>query len=211
MNDRRISRQFGRWPGLAVARDRAVDQFRIEIAQAGVVQLQAPHHAGAEILDQNIGGRDQSANDLDPVGRFQIEHQALLADIELAERSAAIVAHRRPRAHRLAFGGFDLDDLRAQVGQHPRAMRSGDRGREIEHAKAVVAPCQITLIVIAYGHKAPRLRGSLVSSAGATLDGAARTGKTAVRNEPANTAHFIQRKLDPFLHSPCQGWNEDTF
>ena len=32
MDDRRIGRQFGRRPGLAVAGDRAIDQFRIELA-----------------------------------------------------------------------------------------------------------------------------------------------------------------------------------
>ena len=105
--------------------------------QRAIIELQTPHHARAKILDQDIGGCDQPADDVDRVGRFQVEHEALLADIELAEGGAAAVAQRRPGPHRLAFGGLDLDDLRAHVGQHPRAMRAGDRGRKIEDAKAM--------------------------------------------------------------------------
>ena len=60
--------------------------------------------------------------------RFQVQHQALLADIKLAERGRAAVAHRRPGPHRLAFQRLDLDDLGAHVGQHSPAVGTRDRG-----------------------------------------------------------------------------------
>ena len=68
VDDRRIGRQFRRWPGLAVSGDRTIDQFRIEPFQRVVVELQPAHHAGAKILDQHVGARDQPADDLDPSG-----------------------------------------------------------------------------------------------------------------------------------------------
>src|SRR5205807_4785057 len=55
-------------------------------------------------------------------------------------------------AHRLAFGGLDLDNLRSHIGEHPRAMRPGDRGRKIEHPKPCKTLCQIALIVSGYCH-----------------------------------------------------------
>ena len=146
MNHRRIRGEFRRWTGLAVARDRAKDQPWVDVAERRVVQLQAPHHAGPKILHQNIRAHDQPTHGLHPLRRFQVEHQALLADIELTEHRAAAVAHRRADSHRLALGGFDLDDLGAHIGQHPRAVRAGDRGRKIEDAQALEAPCQIPLI-----------------------------------------------------------------
>ena len=69
--------------------------------------------------------------------RFQIEHETVLADIELAEGGAAEIAHRRTGPHRLAFRCLDLDDLRPHVGQHPRAMRAGNGGRKIQHAETL--------------------------------------------------------------------------
>jgi hypothetical protein len=152
VNHRRIGRQLRRRSGLAVSRDRAINQFWIRFMQRGVVELQSPHHARAEILDQHVRGRDEAADGLKPAGRFQIQHQAVLADIELAERGRAAIAHRRTGPHRLAFLGFDLDDLRPHVGQHPRAVGSGNRGREIEDAQTCEAACQIPLIVTGYGH-----------------------------------------------------------
>ena len=71
------------------------------------------------------------------VRRLQIEDEALLAGIELPEAGAGAVSQRRARAHHVAFGRLDLDHLGAEIGQQPGAMRTGDRRREIEHAKPV--------------------------------------------------------------------------
>ena len=64
MDHRRVGRQLGRGTGLAVARDRAIDQLWIDLAAAIIVEPQPAHHAGAEVLDQDIGGRDQPAHRL---------------------------------------------------------------------------------------------------------------------------------------------------
>ena len=117
-----------------------------------MVELQTSHHTGTKIFNENIGRRNEAANGFHALRRFQIEHTTVLADIELAERGAAVVAHGRTGSHRLAFSGFDLDDLRAHVGQHAGAMRPGNRGGEIEHPQAGKAPCQIPLIVFRYCH-----------------------------------------------------------
>ncbi len=64
VNHRRIGRQLGRRPGLAVSRDRAIDQLRVELTQRGMIELQSPHHAWPEILHQHVRGRDQPADRL---------------------------------------------------------------------------------------------------------------------------------------------------
>ena len=64
-----------------------------------MVELEAPHHAGTKVFDQHIGGSDEAADGLDAVRRFQIEHDAVLADVERTKRGAAAVANGQPRPH----------------------------------------------------------------------------------------------------------------
>ena len=67
---------------------------------------------------------------------LEVEHNALLAGVELAELAAGAITQRRPRAHHVALGRLDFDDLGAEVGEQPRAVRAGDRRREIEDPQA---------------------------------------------------------------------------
>jgi hypothetical protein len=92
-------------------------------------------------------------------------------------------------------------------------MRSGNRGRKIEHAKAVKAFCQITLIVGGYGHSqgSPSAAALWSLKRGETLNCEALTWKTGRPDRTATLAFYFERKLDPFLHSFTQGWNEDAF
>src|SRR5207302_7648933 len=90
-----------------------------------------------EILDHDNGGRDQPLDDLDRLRSLQVEDDALLPRVELAEGSAGAVAQRRARPHHVALGRFELDHLGAEIGQEPRAMRPGDRRREIDDPQAV--------------------------------------------------------------------------
>ena len=152
MDDRRVGRQLCRGPGLTVSGDRTIDQLRIELMQRAVVQLQSAHHPRSKIFDEDIATCDKPADNFDCVRRFQIENEALLADIELAEGGREAVADRRTGSHRLAFGGLYLDDLRTHVGKHPRAVWAGNRGREIEYTKTLKALCQNPLIVWRYRH-----------------------------------------------------------
>ncbi|MEY9236048.1 hypothetical protein ABIF68_004365 [Bradyrhizobium japonicum] len=148
MDHRRVGRQLRRGTGLAVARDRAIDQLWIDRAQAVVVEPQPVHHAGAKVLDQDIGGRGEPAHRLLALLGLEIEHDAFLADVELAEYGAAPLAQRRPGAHRLAAAGLDLDDLGAHVGKHPRTMGTGDGGRKIQDPEAREGLCRRPLMLI---------------------------------------------------------------
>ena len=128
MDHRCISRQFGRWPGLAISRDRTIDQFWIELLQHAVIKFQPSHHPRAKILHDDVGASDKPAEGIDGVRRFQIENETLLTGIELAEHGTETAAQRRAGSHRLPFSRFDLDNLRSHVGEHPRAMGTGNRG-----------------------------------------------------------------------------------
>jgi len=76
-------------------------------------------------------------HNLDRLGPLQVEDDALLAGVELAEGGAGAVAQRRARPHHVALGRLQLDHLGAEIGQKPRAMRPGDRRREIDDPHTV--------------------------------------------------------------------------
>src|SRR5208337_152716 len=53
--------------------------------------------------------------------------------VELAEAGAGAMAQRQAGSHHVAIRRLDLDDLGTEIGEHARAMRSGDRGGEIKN------------------------------------------------------------------------------
>src|SRR3977135_4607594 len=124
MDDRRVGRQLRRGPGLTVSGDRTIDQLWIKLSQRSVVQVQSPHDSGAKIFDQNIRFLPQPPDGVDGVRRFQVENDALLAEIELAEDGTKTIAQRRAGSHRLPFRRVDLDDLLAPVSPHSGAKRN---------------------------------------------------------------------------------------
>jgi len=67
-----MARHSGLWPGLAITRDRTVDDSRIDRAHGLISQSEPLHHAGAELLDQDIGLLKQGTQNIERVLRFQI-------------------------------------------------------------------------------------------------------------------------------------------
>ena len=132
MQDRRVTGPSGRNARLAVAGNRAVDDPRIDCRKGFVVEAQALHHAGTEVLRDHVGPGGEVQRELAAFRIFHVEHDALLARIEAAEIRAVAAAvgglpERLAAAHVVAFGGFDLDDLGAedpQAGACSRARQS---------------------------------------------------------------------------------------
>src|SRR5262249_62141016 len=105
--------------------------------ERGMAGPEALHDAGPEIFDDDIGGLDEPLDERTRFRPLQIEDGALLAGVELAEGTAGAVAQGRARAHHVAaVRRFELDDLRATIGEQPRAMRPGDRRREIDDPRS---------------------------------------------------------------------------
>jgi len=123
--------------GLTVAGDRAIDQTRVDLPQRFISETEALHDAGPEILDENVRGFDQAMYEPDRLRRFEIERDALLAGVELAEIGALAIAKRRAQAHLLALRRFNLDHFGADIGQQARAIGTGQHDGEIQHANAV--------------------------------------------------------------------------
>src|SRR6266542_12743 len=117
-------------PGLAEARDAAVDQPRVDGTQALVIDPQARLHVGAIVLDHDVRVPDQALEDRHALGLSQIQRHALLVAMQVLEVEAvAIPAHAVAAA---TAGHLDLDGVRAPVHELTHARRARARAREVE-------------------------------------------------------------------------------
>ena len=111
---------------------------RLDLAEDGVVKTKPLHHPWTEVLDENVGVGGEPTHRCDGSIAFEVEHDAFLAGVELAEVAAGAVAQWQSRAHHIACRRLDLDHLGTEVRHEACAVRAGNGGREIEHAQARV-------------------------------------------------------------------------
>ncbi len=131
--------------GLAEARDRAIDQARVDGLDAFVVQPVLAQAADLEVLDQDVALLRQLAHQLRPARRGDVQRHRQLVAVgrEVVGRLGGVVAGRilqigRPPGARVVAraGPFDLDDFRTQVGQVLGTPGARQHAGEIQHANA---------------------------------------------------------------------------
>src|SRR3546814_3781987 len=114
------------------ALETGIDQARIALADHGIVEAQALHRAGREILDQHVGLLEQPADDLMAFRRFEVDREAAFVAVEIAEiaeTEALEIARRITLRRRL-----DLDDFRTEISEDNPAGRPHHGVDEIKHA-----------------------------------------------------------------------------
>jgi hypothetical protein len=125
------------WPALAEAGDGGEDQTRVPLLEHfdGIAEL--VEHAGAEVLHQHIGPREQSVEHRAIRVQLEVERDRLLAPVHRREVGGLPVDEGQEVARFVARPGLlDLDHCRTQVGEHHRAERTGEDTREVEHDEA---------------------------------------------------------------------------
>jgi hypothetical protein len=93
--------------GVAISGDRAHDQLRIVLAQPLAREAEFVHRAGLQILQQNVGARDQPFQLCAAVLGGEVDHGGILAAL-----CRGVVA-----TGEIALGPLDLDDMGARIGQ----------------------------------------------------------------------------------------------
>src|SRR6201999_4653555 len=83
---------------LPEARDRAQDQTRIALVQLLPADAELGQHAGPEVLQHYVGAIDQVPEDLEIVGRLEVEHDAALVAVPQHEGRALALDERRRAA-----------------------------------------------------------------------------------------------------------------
>ena len=155
-----IARLGGVRAGLAIARDRAVDQPRVGRAQGRVVQPIFGQSSGFEVFHQNVGpcsqrpdrGLPVRAGDIHgdrqfvAVGRHEIGGQIGLLPtgvIQVGWPPAACIIPVRA-------GIFDLDDLGPQIAQQLRAGRPGQNPAQVQYGYSVQCACHAALPAVRF-------------------------------------------------------------
>ena len=102
---------------VAIAGDGADDQRRIVLAQPLAGEAELVHRAGLEVLQQHVGGGDQLLQLGAAFLGGEIDHRGFLAAVEPDEVAALALRRGVIAAGEIALRPFDLDDMRAGIGQ----------------------------------------------------------------------------------------------
>src|SRR5262249_28319379 len=99
------------------------------LADRSVVEAVALHHAGAVVLDENVGAFREVADGLRGRLIVDVHGERALAGVERGK--AGLRAH-----HLAALRLFHLDDFGAELREVEGSERTGDDVREIDHPHA---------------------------------------------------------------------------
>ena len=168
LGDQVVAGARGVRPGLAEARDRAIDQARIDRARRSVVEAVFREAADLVVLDQDVGAAGEPADEalagrgrqvegdraLRPVGREEIGGVGRLRACRVAQEGrppgTGVVAAAR---------ALDLDHVGAEIGQQLRGPRPGQDAAQIEHLEAGQGAAPRPRHGDPLGHDPPGLRG----------------------------------------------------
>src|SRR3989454_178043 len=130
---------------LAEARDAAVHEARVDLAQRLVVDAEAVLDVRAVVLDEDVSPRGQALEDLDATRVLEVERDRALVAVQVlkiesvaGEVVLALVLH--------------LDHLRAHLGELPDARRSGARAREVDQRVRLERQGPVRLPVVSSPH-----------------------------------------------------------
>ena len=128
-----VGRPGGPRPLAAVARQVQADKARVHRREGRMRQPQLAGLVAAQVVHHRVGALGQGMENTLPLGRLEVEREALLAAVEGLEEQAVVATEEMgPRLAGIVAAGaaracrrLDLDDLRAHVGHVQRTERSG--------------------------------------------------------------------------------------
>src|SRR6266436_7895022 len=125
-------------PGLSIARQPHHDGGRIELGELRVTEPQPFQYAGTKVLDHDVGPHRELSGQLAGARILQVQRDRLLvARLHRPPQRSALVQVAPAPQRVTAIRILDLDDLRAELGHHPRRERTGDQRAELQHFDAV--------------------------------------------------------------------------
>src|SRR2546427_794434 len=122
-------------PRLAEARDRAVDEPRVEPGERPVAKPELLHGPGPKVLEEDVALPDERPEDRLALRGLEVQGDALLVAVDGHEIRRLAAREGRPAPRVVALPRpFELDDLSAHVAQHHRAEGPGEDAGEIQDA-----------------------------------------------------------------------------
>ena len=116
------------------------DERWVEFQQYIGTETEPLERAGPEVLDQYVSLADQSQQQIEIVGRLQVESNRSLVPVDQLPPQPFAIARIPPRQSAqavAAIGSFDLDHVGAEVGEVTATVGAGQQGRQIDDAQAM--------------------------------------------------------------------------
>ena len=121
-------------PVLAEAGDAAIDDARVDLAQALIVDAELCLDVGTEVLDHDVGLLGEALEHFEALRVLQVQRHRPLVAVQILE-VRALPRAARLLASRILQQRVDLDDVGAPVRQLPHAGGPGADAGEIEHGE----------------------------------------------------------------------------
>ena len=143
LDDEVVAGPVGRRAARSVARDREVDEPRVQGPERLVVEAEPGEAIAPEVLDQDVGVGQQPAQDGRAVRVLEVEAEAALVAVDREEIGGGprpgldrADPWRTPAAGRIAVRWLDLDDVGTEVAEEHRAVRPGQDRRAVDRRGA---------------------------------------------------------------------------
>ena len=107
-------------------------------------------YARPKVLDDDVRAVHQPREDIAALLLLEVEHERPLVRVQIEERPAPLgmlllVLERPQPASGIAAGPFDLDHVRAVVGEELGGVGAGDVVGQVENRQVVEGPCHLIL------------------------------------------------------------------
>ena len=121
-------------PGAAEPPGPTVDDRRVARAHRRVVEPEPVDRPRTHVVHERIRALEQAHHRFQAAGVLEIEHDAALVAVVGEEDCPHSILDRRRAgaAHRVAAGGFDLDDVGAQIAEHLGRDGTEQDGGEVD-------------------------------------------------------------------------------
>src|SRR5262249_21733462 len=123
-------------PARAERGDVAHDQPRIARGERRVVEAQLPRQTGPEVRQYHVRAREQRVDDALGAWVLEVQGQGMLPAIARDEVPRLPGSQRREQTHGIALERFDLDHVRAAVGEELGAIGDRDELSELDDLDA---------------------------------------------------------------------------
>ena len=135
-----IGRAVGIRPALAVSGDQSIHQSRVVRGHRREVQADACERAWTDVGQEIVCVREQFGRRGASVVVREVQHNAALGPVvQLERRAGAVLDAQHPAEHPrgVTVRRFDLDDVRAPVGEYPRRGRTRHPDAEFDDLDAL--------------------------------------------------------------------------
>ena len=157
LDDEIIARFMRARPGLAETGDRAIDETLVGRGKAGVIEPELGQRPGLEVFEHHIGRSGEIAHPRKIVLILEIGHDRALPAIggvvigRLALAIPTLDPWRAPQPRPVPLGAFDLDYIRAEIGENLSGPRPCQDAREFEDLQSGERSLRVARLIEPHG------------------------------------------------------------